>query len=257
MLAFKHRNTVIRVCMIPGFIAWMVLLQSAREVSRRDAADPFAIVELFTSEGCSSCPAADETVARLAKEFKGKVYIIGFHVDYWNNLGWKDVYSSPAFTSRQRDYADFFSLNSMYTPQVVVNGKTELVGSDENKLRATVQRELKTNLPVFISLAAKRSGDEAVTVSYTVSGAEKSVINIALVQLHAVSDVKRGENSGRKLEHINIVRDFATMDITPNMKGDIHLRIPKGASLQDFHIIAYAQAKQGRQVTAAAEAVIQ
>ena len=92
----------------------------------------FAIIELFTSEGCSSCPAADKTVAKLAQEFAGKVYILGFHVDYWNYLGWKDAFSDSKYSERQKEYAAVFKLDGVYTPQVVVNGSRELIGSKES-----------------------------------------------------------------------------------------------------------------------------
>src|SRR5580765_6254972 len=76
----------------------------------------FAVVELFTSEGCSSCPPADEAVAKILKEYKGNVYVLGYHVDYWNNYGWKDVFSSADYSSRQKNYAKTFQLHSIYTP---------------------------------------------------------------------------------------------------------------------------------------------
>src|SRR5438132_289864 len=96
-----------------------------------------AVVELFTSEGCSSCPPADAIAAKITSEFKN-VYVLGFHVDYWNSLGWKDEFSNAAWTNRQQQYASHFELSSIYTPQMVVNGKTELVGSNEQLLRKTI-----------------------------------------------------------------------------------------------------------------------
>src|ERR1700733_12538487 len=80
----------------------------------------FAVVELFTSEGCSSCPPADEVLAKIATEYKDYVYVLGFHVDYWDRLGWKDVYSSADYTRRQQEYARAFKLSSIYTPEAVV-----------------------------------------------------------------------------------------------------------------------------------------
>src|SRR4051812_5442425 len=82
----------------------------------------FAVVELFTSEGCSSCPPAEEAVAGLVKDYTSNVYVVSFHVDYWNYLGWKDEFSSAGFTSRQQQYAAVFNINSIYTPQAIVNG---------------------------------------------------------------------------------------------------------------------------------------
>ena len=105
----------------------------------------FAVVELFTSEGCSSCPVADELAIALSKEYTKDVYFLGYHVDYWNYIGWKDRFSKADYTERQRQYAAVFRLNSIYTPQVVINGKKELVGSDHTRLRKAITEELKIN----------------------------------------------------------------------------------------------------------------
>lgn len=98
----------------------------------------FAIVELFTSEGCSSCPPADRLIDKLVTEKGSEIYILSYHIDYWDHIGWKDPFSQAAFTNRQRQYGRHFSLESIYTPQVIVNGIDEFVGSDERKLRASI-----------------------------------------------------------------------------------------------------------------------
>src|SRR5580704_2729726 len=104
----------------------------------------FAVVELFTSEGCSSCPPADALIAAVQQEDKDlPVYILAFHVDYWDRLGWKDAFSEGACSDRQRQYAAWLNLNSVYTPQVVVNGRKEFVGSEAGTLRAAIQSGLQ------------------------------------------------------------------------------------------------------------------
>ncbi len=104
----------------------------------------FAVVELFTSEGCSSCPPADELVARIQKEYKDQpVYILAFHVDYWNRLGWRDVFSNAGYSARQSEYAKYLNLPQVYTPQIVVNGKKEFVGSEEGTLRDAIKNSLQ------------------------------------------------------------------------------------------------------------------
>src|SRR5580693_8460725 len=103
----------------------------------------FAVVELFTSEGCSSCPPADQLVARIQQEEKDlPVYILAFHVDYWDRLGWKDAFSDARYTQRQNHYASWLNLQSVYTPQIIVNGRKEFVGSQENILRSAIQSGL-------------------------------------------------------------------------------------------------------------------
>ena len=214
-------------------------------------ANGFAIVELFTSEGCSSCPPADAVAEKLATEFPGRVYVLGYHVDYWNYLGWKDIYSQPAFTERQRQYASLFSLNSIYTPQVVVNGKTELVGSKENELRKTITAALKNATPVALSLSEGNHHDHTISVNY--SSGEDGRLSLALVQNHAVSDVKRGENSGRQLRHINVVRDLKTVTVTKHQAGTATLTLPAGLSAQAVSVIGFVQHPQSLEVLAAGE----
>jgi len=214
----------------------------------------FALVELFTSEGCSSCPPADEAVAKITKEAGDHVFVLGFHVDYWNYLGWKDEFSNPSFTSRQNLYAQHFNLNSIYTPQVIVNGKKEFVGSSESLLRKTVEQQLEESPPSVIFLAAKTNGNRTVTVTCK-SGKDNSfVTNIALVQQQAVSHVKRGENEGRELKHINLVRDFKTIT---GPEGTVSLTIPDGLNNKDCFVVAYLQNKNSLEISSAAKTAIQ
>lgn len=107
-----------------------------------DVESNVAVVELFTSEGCSSCPPADKLLRTIQAESKD-VYVLSYHVDYWDRLGWKDPFSQAAFTERQRDYAQQFNLESIYTPQVVINGVKEFVGSDEQRLRSILTQKIR------------------------------------------------------------------------------------------------------------------
>src|SRR5258706_5818556 len=124
-----------------------------------------AVVELFTSEGCSSCTPADEAMIKLAKEFPEHVYFLAYHVDYWDYIGWKDQFSNADYTKRQDKYAEVFKLNSIYTPQVVINGEKELVGSRESQIRTDIQQELKKEGASVIGLVVKKTGGETVSVN--------------------------------------------------------------------------------------------
>lgn len=210
----------------------------------------FAVVELFTSEGCSSCPPADKVVAELAAQYPKDVYILSFHVDYWNYLGWKDVFSKPEFTKRQNGYANQFQLNSIYTPQVVVNGKHEFVGSNKAKLQSAITQELENTAGGFIALTAAASDDQAVSVSYKADVPTSAQLNIALVQKEAETIVKRGENGGRKLQHINVVRDFTSVAVQETRSGSAIFRLPAGLSKQQLKVIAYLQGKNGAIIAA-------
>jgi hypothetical protein len=211
----------------------------------------FAVVELFTSEGCSSCPSADKVVAALPAEFPDNVYILSFHVDYWNYIGWKDVFSKPEYTQRQRQYASKLLLASIYTPQVVVNGRHEFVGSNKAKLQSTITSELKNMAGKIIDVSATATDGKIVTVTYEAKEAASEDLNIALIQNQGTTEVKRGENGGRKLYHINIVRDFKTVAVTKGGKGTVRLAIPEGLSNDNCAVIAYLQQKNNGIITAA------
>ena len=222
-----------------------------------DSNKGFAVVELFTSEGCSSCPPADAVAAKLSEEYKDNVYILGFHVDYWDRLGWKDMFSNAAYSKRQYRYGQIFHLNSVYTPQVVVNGKTEFVGSNESRLINTITGELKNSATIDIELTAKNNDNKTINISYKVDKASNTVLNIALIQLHAQSSVKSGENEGRVLHHVNVVRDFKTINTDKNAEGNIDIVLPEGLSAKDCKVIGYLQKNDNWQVIAAMETTIQ
>jgi hypothetical protein len=232
------------------------VFSSYKETKTRVGVDAagFAVIELFTSEGCSSCPPADEAVADIVQEYKTNVYVLGFHVDYWNYLGWKDEFSAAAYGQRQSQYADVFGINSIYTPQVIINGKTQFTGSDKNLLHKTVEQELKNNQPFLIEISAKSSDFKNVFVAYKAGATDKAVLNIALVQLHATSVVKRGENEGKRLQHINVVRDFKTSSAGT---GTTLLHIPAGLSIKDCKVIAFMQNSKDLHVTSATACIIQ
>jgi hypothetical protein len=225
-------------------------------------AQGFAVIELFTSEGCSSCPPADEAVIKLAKEVPDHVYFLGYHVDYWDYIGWKDAFSNVDFTTRQNKYAEVFGLSSIFTPQVVVNGEKEFVGSRESQLRATIREELKGRAssgidPIAIGLTAKSNGENNITASYKVTNADKVLLNIALVQLKATTNVKRGENNGHQLNHINVVRALKTIAIDKGPNASIDFKIPSGLSSKDVKLIAFVQDKNNWKITGATEAAVQ
>jgi hypothetical protein len=240
-----------------SFVMLSLLCITAFTTRREDRANKgFAVVELFTSEGCSSCPAADEAVMEIAKQYKEDVLVLGFHVDYWNSLGWKDVFSKSEYSERQKQYASAFSLNSIYTPQIVVNGKIEFVGSDKTKLQQTISKELNNNAARTIELSARETDDRKIVVYVSSANASNNNINIALVQLRAQSNVAIGENEGKVLQHINIVRDLKSFD--GNKKDNtISFNLPTGLSKKDFEIVAFSQDKSNLHITDARSGSIQ
>ena len=262
LFCYKYKTLMRPICTIP-FVGIMILtglsfsISGNGPVKEMAKAEPgFAVVELFTSEGCSSCPAADELAIALSKEYTKDVYFLGYHVDYWNYIGWKDRFSKADYTERQRQYAAVFKLNSIYTPQVVINGKKELVGSDPTRLRKAITEELKIMAPYEIGVSAKLSQNE-ISVSYTTAVSEKHFLKLALVQVHAETPVKKGENSGRYLKHINVVRNIQTIAISKKGDGQTSFSIPADLLASNVKIIAFVQHKGDLKIVAAAHATVQ
>jgi hypothetical protein len=217
----------------------------------------FAVIELFTSEGCSSCPPADELVAKIQKESKDKpVYILAYHVDYWNRLGWKDVFSSADYSKRQNDYAGYLHLQSVYTPQIVVNGKSEFVGSEEGTLRNAIKTSLEKPSDVQLALNVSSIEQGHAEIKYTAEGADKStVLQLAVLQKNAQTKVERGENGGRTLSHVQIVRKLQKVSLNGN-SGTIKVTLPQGFDAQSWEIIGFLQNTANGTVTGATRATI-
>ncbi len=162
------------------------------------------VLELFTSEGCSSCPAADELARRLEQE--PGVLVLGFHVDYWDNLGWKDPFSSRAFTERQFAYARALGQSSAYTPELVVDGQAGFVGSSEADARQAIDRSRRrAKLPVHLE---DREGQ--LLVHAEAPEGRPLVVTLVLTESGLATDVLRGENRGRRLHHASAVRQLST-----------------------------------------------
>jgi hypothetical protein len=197
-----------------------------------------AVVELFTSEGCSSCPSADAAVGRLLQKNADDVLILAYHVDYWDRLGWKDKFSSAKYSERQKKYAGVMHLKSIYTPQIVVNGTTEFVGSNEKRLSEEVQKGLENKSSSTLEVAVQKINNH-VNVNYKTGDREEVLLNVALVQPEAITQVRAGENGGRTLHHVNIVRGFKSIIVKDG--GKILLEVPEELSGIRLQLIVFTQ----------------
>ncbi len=206
------------------------------------------LVELFTSEGCSSCPPADDVLARLetSQPVAGaRIVPLAFHVDYWDDLGWPDPFAASSFTARQRAYAT--TGHGMYTPQAVIDGRTQLVGSYSGALENAIGKAaLLTHAPVDLSVRGKSgSVDVAVHVGALpeAQAATGATVFVAVTQARASVAVARGENGGRTLTHTAIVRGLRTAGTIDATGGDVEatLRTPAGAPEAELRIVAFVQ----------------
>jgi hypothetical protein len=200
-----------------------------------------AVVELFTSEGCSSCPPADEVLGDLSRRNDRPIYPLGFHVDYWDNLGWPDRAASPDNTARQKAYAHAFGAGGLYTPQMIVDGTEQFTGSDRARADAAVGRALARRASVRLSIHPRRTGSDAVTVDYVAQGAPaESVLNVAVVQREASTAVRAGENAGKTLRHANVVRAFVSAPLS-SAAGSISAQLPAGWPRDGAEVVAFVQ----------------
>jgi hypothetical protein len=214
---------------------------------------PFAVVELFTSEGCSSCPPADQNLARIARDYaKQPVYPLSFHVDYWDSIGWRDPFSSAVYSERQRRYAAAMRARRVYTPQMVVNGTEELVGSHRARSDDVIESSLAKVPQVFIAIDVDAEPSR-FRVSYRTDAPPGSTrVVVAAAQEAAETDVRAGENDGRTLRHVNVVRALETTETDPSGRGALLLRLPAGVSSRDAHVVGWVQERGTLAILAAA-----
>ncbi len=190
------------------------------------------IVELFTSEGCSSCPPADQLLSRLDKEQSipgANIIALSQHVDYWNQLGWRDPYSSSQFSARQSSYAEAFGRDGVYTPQMVVDGHLEFVGSNATKAREAITEAARSpKAKVQIENTPNTETRESGTVQFTVrvedlpaiTAGDTAEVLLAIAESDLSSSVARGENAGRNLRHTAVVRQLATIGSISKTKDE-------------------------------------
>jgi hypothetical protein len=225
--------------------AFLLALGLAVVIDRAQADERPIVVELFTSEGCSSCPPADKLLAELA--IRPDVLALSFHVDYWDRLGWKDPYSSREATERQNHYATLLDLGTVYTPQIIIDGKWQAVGSDRADVEQALglARRSRTEIPVLLALDHGRAQVKLGTGGDVASA---SLLLIGFDRRH-VTAVKRGENSGRTLTHIDVVRGVEEVARFAGSPGDIE--VPVGWHCD--RVAAVLQAADGRILGAAVQ----
>lgn len=216
------------------------------------------VVELFTSEGCNSCPSADSYLATLPElSFKsGEIITISEHVDYWNYLGWVDPFSSAVYTERQRQYARALNQSGLYTPEMVINGKLGLVGSDTNAALSGL-KNLSTESTKLLQLKAAISADnrkvsvELTSPGVTLTPSEQLVLLVT--QDQSSVQVRSGENGGRTLQHTNVARSIMVLDKLPPKTLSLPVSLGKPGALKAVAII---QNKRTMAITAAGATVV-
>jgi hypothetical protein len=221
------------------------------------------LVELFTSEGCSSCPPADALLAQLnaRQPVKGaETIILEEHVDYWDDQGWRDPFASAAVTQRQKDY-DWTLHAEVYTPQMIVDGRTDVLGSDQRAAERAIEKASgtpKTELELsWVGATATMGGPKLLRVrAGKLSGGDKAEVFLAITESHLHSDVKRGENAGRGLEHDGVVRKLTSLG-KANGGGEFSFDAQSAVKLspewkrENVRVVVFVQDVRSRQIYAA------
>jgi hypothetical protein len=226
------------------------------------------VAELFTSEGCSSCPPADTLMRQLAEAqpFDG-VHLIAIeeHVDYWDRLGWRDPFSSAQFTSRQTAYHDrVFRSGAIYTPQLVVDGVRECVGSDRGAIRAIVAGSMRTARAAVHVESVAVASHLRVTVNIDVPGAVErrgaADVFVIIAERGLVSAVRRGENGGRTLAHGAVARSLAPVgDLSQRDRtfaGTVDVAVARHWNIANLQVIGIVQERDSRRILGAGSAEI-
>ncbi len=243
------------------FAGWFALKSVAATGTQGETRRP-VLVELFTSEGCSSCPPADKLLADLdaMQPIRGaRVIVLSEHVTYWDHEGWRDPYSLDEVTDRQKWYDDEFGLSQVYTPQAVVDGAVQVLGSDEQKVAQAISAATGGPAEDLAIDNAAWTGDE---VSFVIhhgdlsAGKTKQQLIAVLAEDETVTSVKSGENAGKTLRNIAVVRTLK--DLNPATEGAVTLKLPG----EDKHaagplrIVVIAEDKHSGRVLGVAEQTV-
>jgi hypothetical protein len=217
------------------------------------------LVELFTSEGCSDCPPADSFLERLDKSQPvrdAELIVLSEHVDYWNDIGWRDPYSSHQYSERQGAFAGYFGLGSVYTPQMVVDGRIELVGSDERGAIRAIESAAKSE-KIPVNLSSIHLEEHNTVALHVETGALPAATAGKLADvLLAVADdsdeshVSGGENAGRTLKHVAVVRTFVllgTTDKTAGFSKDVRINLNRENS-RGVRLVAFVQDQEAGRI---------
>lgn len=244
MCRLVYFNLVLRVLSLAALVLLCAAVFLRPERSKAgSAAHQTVLVELFTSEGCSSCPPADALLGHLRQDFAREgidVVPLGFHVDYWNSLGWKDRFSSAEFSRRQEQYAHSLGTDGPYTPEMVVNGETEFVGSNAALARETIAGIAGRPAVAQIEIA-RVEGKLVVRVKST--AAEKANVLLAVTEDNLATKVGAGENNGRELRHAAVVRELRSLGTMNGgiLKEEVPLNISSDWKRNDLHAVVFVQ----------------
>jgi len=252
-----------RLSLIATTVAMFARAANFEAAENRPTRTP-VLLELFTSEGCSSCPPADRLLESLDQKQPiagADLIVLSEHVDYWDRLGWRDPYSSPQHSARQQDYTNKYHLDGVYTPQLVVDGRFGLVGSDLREATGAIQKAVRQQkIPITVSHASRNGNEVAANISLPVSDPAargvSGILYVALADNRAESHVARGENSGRLLAHVAVTRvlkPLGKVELSNGLTKDVWIMVPPGAGSNGLRIVVFLQDPQSGHILGVTE----
>lgn len=221
----------------PGQSQSMQVAEAEAPAKTRESSEP-VLVELFTSQGCSSCPPADELLRVINERTDVEVIALSFHVDYWDYIGWRDPFSSKAATQRQQAYAARISQGRAYTPQLVVDGRAHVLGSNRGDALAAIEKASvrpSSGLRINAELLGVKDGHLQLDLK-TVGSLRGKRLLVAVYESGLMTKVRRGENAGRKIRN-----DYVVRRLTAVKTGVSTLSLDPGWNTKNLGIVAFAQ----------------
>lgn len=217
------------------------------------------VVELFTSEGCSSCPPADELLGHLRQDLSAKniqVIPLGFHVDYWNSLGWKDRFSSADFSQRQEQYARALKVDGPYTPEMVVDGTVEFVGNDAGQAQRTIRQQASQLEIAQVTLTS--AGADQLKIQAKGPAVGNAWVMLAITEDNLTTQVGSGENGGRTLHHAAVVRELRQLGRLHegSFEATMPLKLEKGWKREDLRAVVFVQQSPSGRIEGAASVAL-
>lgn len=224
-------------------------MQAAEICSKSSPAHTVALLELYTSEGCDSCPPADKTISRLYQSTglnSEQVIPVSLHVDYWDYLGWKDVFAKKTYTDRQRTLADLANSRTVYTPEIFIAGKE--LRSWRNGMADDIRRINQQTATASLRLGIEKLADNKLFFTLQGNSRQDAKLHFALLEQGLISKIQAGENRGATLQHDFVAREWG--DAYPLSAGKAasfaaQLSVPANAKRKNLSVLAFAQDKQG------------
>ena len=250
------RFTALAILALAALSLSIVLAKTSEPGPPRKA----VVVELYTSEGCSSCPPADELLSHLRQDLSAKhieVIPLGFHVDYWNSLGWKDRFSSADYSRRQEQYTQSLRVDGPYTPEMVVDGAVEFVGNDAGQAQRTI-REAASQPEVATVKLSSAAGDQLAVQAKAPSSAKDAQVVLAITEDNLITQVDSGENGGRTLHHAAVVRELRQLGRLHegSFAANVPLKLEKDWKRADLRTVVFVQEGPSGKILGAASLAV-